>query len=92
MRLFEWGDLENSERAASEAAGLNASLGIEDTSPLKLLSRVREAQQEKLKLARTRMPKKQSLQAMPLLCRVQTPIGCCLIRRLHLPALRYPLT
>ena len=51
--LLEWGDLDNAERAASEAAGLNASLGIEDTSPIKLLSRVRESRQEKRALEKS---------------------------------------
>ncbi len=51
--LLEWGDLENAERAASEAVGLNTAIGVEDTSPAKLLSRVREIRQEKLALSRT---------------------------------------
>lgn len=46
--LLDWGDLQNAERAAAEAARLNSANGIEDTNPLKLLSRVRETRKAKL--------------------------------------------
>ncbi len=45
--LLAWGDLENAERAASEAAGLTAMIASEDKSPLDLLARINQTRQQK---------------------------------------------
>lgn len=44
--LFAWGDLDNAERAASEAANLVAASAAHDQAPLLLLSRIQKARRE----------------------------------------------
>jgi len=40
--LIGWGDLNNAERAASEAAGLYTMIGVDDVASLELLSRIQK--------------------------------------------------
>lgn len=47
--LFTCGDLENAERAASEAAGLMTAVGLQDAAPIELLGRIGEARRRRTK-------------------------------------------
>ncbi|MDZ4658238.1 MAG: hypothetical protein SH868_11730 [Bythopirellula sp.] len=45
--LLAWGDLDNAERAASEAAGLTTAIAVEDKAPGHLLNRIAQRRKQR---------------------------------------------